>query len=339
MKKVMTDKILSFIEEGIVTTNEDFVIISFNPAFEKFFSVAFSKTKSKKEKIIEVVSFPKMNTAFEFAESGGVFSEESPVYFRGKRVECKVTVFKEGNVTNWIFEDITNFKILEDAKSDFVSAVSHEFMTPLSVVDGFLSIIRDPDIAKKLRDDYIDRSIVQLKRLEKLVDQLLSLSELEMKKYVPNFSTVNILQMLFEVKDEMAYRWKAKSVKVRIDSSKDFFIYTEGSALYRILANLLSNSIKYSHKNGEVTIKVMNEKGKVKISIEDNGIGIKEEEIPRIFERFYRASNSSETGAKGMGLGLALVKHLCEVIEAKMEVYSRYTLGSIFTIVLSQERR
>ncbi len=332
----MTDKVLDFVREGIVTTNENFVIVYFNNAFEKFFPTSFSN-KNKKEKIIEVISFPKMNTAFEFAEMGKVFSEESPVYFGGKRIECKVTVFKDGKVTNWIFEDITNFKVLEDAKADFVSAVSHEFMTPLGIVEGFLSIISDPKMPEKLRKDYIERSIVQLKRLEKLVDQLLSLSELEMKKYVPNFSTVNISQMLLEVKDEMAYRWKAKNVKVKIDSPKELFIYTEGSALYRILTNLLSNSIKYSYESGEIKIEVVEEREKVEISIEDNGIGIKEEEIPRIFERFYRASNSSETDAKGMGLGLALVKHLCEVIKANIKVHSRYTLGTTFTVVLPKD--
>ncbi len=332
----MNDGILDFVREGIVKTNENFVIVYFNDAFERFFSKPFSTNKGKKEKIMEVVSFPKMNTAFELSEKGEVFSEESPVYFRGKRIECKVTVFKDGEMTNWIFEDVTNFKVLEDAKADFVSAVSHEFMTPLGVIEGFLSIIGDPQMNPPLREKYVNRAMAQLKRLEKLVDQLLSLSELEMKKYVPSFSTVNLLRMIIEAKEEMAYRWKEKNVDVEINCPADLYVKTDENSLYRILTNLLSNAIKYSFENGKVNISVRVMKDYVTVSFEDHGIGIKEEEIPRIFERFYRASNSARTGAKGMGLGLALVKHLCDVINAEVEVKSRYMIGSIFTLRLKK---
>jgi signal transduction histidine kinase len=331
----MENKILDFIKDGIVKTNENFEIVYFNKAFEKLFSTPFSN--DKKVKIIEAISFSKMNAAVEKAENGEVFCENSPVYFGEKRKECKITVFKEDSVTNWIFEDITNFKVLEDAKADFVSAVSHEFMTPLGVIEGFLSIISDPQMNPPLREKYVKRAMAQLKRLEKLVDQLLSLSELEMKKYVPTFSIVNVKNALYEAKEEMAYRWKEKEVEVTINCPDGLNVRTDENALYRILTNLLSNAIKYSFKNGKVTIDVKDVGKYVVISFEDHGIGIKEEEIPRVFERFYRATNSARTGAKGMGLGLALVKHLCNVINAKIDVKSQYMIGSVFTLKVQKD--
>ncbi|WP_051962960.1 sensor histidine kinase [Mesoaciditoga lauensis] len=332
----MDDEILDFVKEGIVKTNENFEILYFNKAFKKMFPTSFLN-EGKREKIIEVLSFSKMNTAFEVADKGKTFCEEAPVYFGGNRIECKITVFKKDNVMNWIFEDITSFKVLEDAKADFVSAVSHEFMTPLGVIQGFLSIIGDPQMNPPLREKYVNRAMAQLKRLEKLVDQLLSLSELEMKKYVPNFSTVNLSQMIAEAKEEMAYRWKEKNVDVEINCPTDLYIETDENALYRILTNLLSNAIKYSFENGKVTISAKAMNDYVAISFEDHGIGIKEEEVPRIFERFYRATNSTRTGAKGMGLGLSLVKHLCEVINAKVDVKSQYMIGSVFTLKLKKD--
>lgn len=327
------NRALDSVKEGIITTDEEFRIKDHNRSFYGSFNVNFRDNS----KIIELLSFPRINTAFETVLGGGTFSEETPVYFGTKRVECKVTVFREDGLIYWIFEDITDMKLLENAKADFVAAVSHEFMTPLGVIGGFLSLIEDPNTPDDLKANYTKRANVQLKRLEKLVDQLLSLSELEMKNYVPHFSIVNIPQLVAEVKEDMSYKWKAKNLRIDTSVPEDLFVYTEGTALYRMVANLLSNSIKYSHEGGTVFLKVVDDEDRIFVTLEDEGIGIREEELPRIFERFYRASNSSETGAKGMGLGLALVKHLSEITKADITVESRYTLGSTFTITLPKK--
>ncbi len=325
------NEILNFVDEGIVVTRDDLTVIEYNKAFKRYFP---RDAKIKDAKILKFVSFPKMNSAFEKARSEETFEEESPVYFLDKRMECVVTVFKREERFYWIFKDITPAKLLQRAKADFVSAVSHEFMTPLGIIEGFLSIVRNEEnVDEKKRKEYIDRASVQLKRLEKLVDQLLSLSELEMKKYVPTFSIVNLAEMLREAKSEMAYRWKAKNVRILLPD-KTTFVKTDGNALYRVFTNLLSNAIKYSFEGGTVRVDVKEDENRVKIAFVDHGIGIKEDEISRIFERFYRASNCSETNAKGMGLGLSLVKHLCDAIGAKIEVDSTYTFGTTFTVLI-----
>ncbi len=330
MEKALENDILNFVKEGIAITRENLTLVKFNKAFERYFP---RNTVHKGVKILKIISFPKMNSAFDMAESGKIFQEESPVYFLGRRMECLITVFKKNNEYVWMFEDVTSVKLLQKAKADFVSSVSHEFMTPLGIIEGFLAIIKDTKVDEELRKKYIKRASIQLKRLEKLVDQLLSLSELEMKKYVPVFSIVNLSEMLNEAKEEMSYRWKAKNVKITLPTETPF-VKTDGNALYRIFTNLLSNAIKYSFEGGDVIVKVEEKEKCVQISFEDHGIGIKEEEIPRIFERFYRASNCSETNAKGMGLGLSLVKHLCDVINAKIKVKSVYTLGTTVTVFI-----
>ncbi len=330
----MKNRLLEFIHEGVVITGEDFVILDFNEAFKSFFS---GFNVDSKTKVIEILSFPKMELAFIKAIKGEVFREEVPVYFGKKRLECLVSVFMQEEKIYWIFYDMTNFKALQNAKVDFVSAVSHEFMTPLGVIEGFLSIIDDANMKPSLRKKYINRAMAQLKRLEKLVDQLLSLSELEMKKYTPEFSRVNLSTLLFEAKEEMAYRWKSKNIEVKINCPEEIHVKTDENALMRILTNLLSNAIKYSFESSEVTMDAQEKDRCILISVKDHGVGIKEEEIPRIFERFYRASNSSKTGAKGMGLGLSLVKHLCDVIKAEIDVKSQYMLGSTFTLKIPKD--
>jgi len=325
-----TMRIIDFINEGIILTDEHLNVVDHNESIVKSFKVSFQKSV----KITDVVSFSKMNNALQIALEDSVFTEQLPVYFCTTKIECKVTTFKDGEMVAWIFENVNEVKTLESAKADFVSAVSHEFMTPLGIIEGFLTMIKDPKLDEKAKTDYIERSMTQLKRLEKLVDQLLSLSELEMKSYIPNFSLVNIHQMVKEAKAEMDYKSKAKNINVILDVPEDLFAYTDGTALYRITTNLISNAIKYSYPNNEVNIFAFEDENSIKLSVQDKGIGIKAEEISRIFERFYRASNSSETNAKGMGLGLALVKHLANIINAKIEVESRYTMGSTFTVVI-----
>ena len=327
------DKIFDFVDEGLIVTNDRLVILDFNTTLrDNFISEIETGTK-----ILEIISFPEINEAFENASSGYTFSKRTPVYFGLKRKECEVTVLREEHIY-WLFKDITAQEALKNAKADFISAVSHEFMTPISVVKGFLEIIKDSNTPPHMKNDYFERATAQLNRLEKLLDQLLSLSELEMKRYKSSFSTVNVSQLLSEAKEEMAYRWKPKKMQILVDSDESLFIYTDGSALYRIVTNLLSNAIKYSYENGKVMISAKEKGESVEISIEDHGIGIKEKELPRIFERFYRASNCSQTGAKGMGLGLALVKHLCEILNAKISIESKYTLGTSVTVLIPNSK-
>ncbi|BBJ28178.1 sensor histidine kinase [Athalassotoga saccharophila] len=323
-------RIIDFVSEGIVSTDQNLNIVDHNDTISTNFEVSFQRAV----KLTDVISFSKMNEALQTSLNGHVFSEQLPVFFGTKKIECKVTVFTEGPLIRWIFKNLDDIKMLENAKADFVSAVSHEFMTPLGIIEGFLEIIKDPKVDEKSKAQYIERAENQLKRLEKLVDQLLYLSALEMETYIPKFSIVNLYQMAQEAREEMAYRCKAKNINVEIEIPENLFIKTDGTALYRITTNLLSNAIKYSWENSSVKISAKEDEKLVRISVEDHGIGIKSEEIPRIFERFYRASNASETDAKGMGLGLALVKHLAKIINAKIEVNSKYTFGSTFTVVI-----
>ncbi|MGC8545702.1 MAG: sensor histidine kinase [Athalassotoga sp.] len=328
-------RIIDFVSEGIISTDRYLNVVDHNEAIVKLFKVSFQRSV----KITDVISFSKIDAALQSALKDSVFTEQLPVYFGTTKIECKVTTFKDDEIVVWIFENLNTVKMLESAKADFVSAVSHEFMTPLGIIEGFLTMIKDPEMDEKMKADRIERAMAQLKRLEKLVDQLLSLSELEMKSYVPHFSLVNIYQMTEDARAEMDYRCKAKHINVILDVPENLFVYTDGMALYRITTNLLSNAIKYSHPDSDVKISVVEDEDSIKLSVQDNGIGIKAEEIPRIFERFYRASNSSETSAKGMGLGLALVKHLSNIINAKIEVESRYTMGSTFTVVIPKNQR
>ncbi len=326
-------RIIDFVSEGIVSTDKNLNIVDHNDTISTIFEISFQRAV----KLTDVISFSKMNEALQTSLSGSVFSEQLPVFFGTKKIECKIIVFAEGSLIRWIFKNLDDVKILESAKADFVSAVSHEFMTPLGIIEGFLEIIKDPKVDEKSKEKYLERAENQLKRLEKLVDQLLALSALEMETYIPKFSVVNLYQMVEEAKEEMAYRCKAKNINVEIEIPQNLFVKTDGTALYRITTNLLSNAIKYSWKNSSVKINAKEDEKFVRISVEDHGIGIKSEEIPRIFERFYRASNASEAGAKGMGLGLSLVKHLAKIINAKIEVNSKYTFGSTFTVVIPKK--
>ena len=234
-----------------------------------------------------------------------------------------------------VFHDLTEIRRLERMRRDFVANVSHEFKTPLTSIRGYTETLLsgakdDPNIAV----DFLNTIQRNAQHLEMLVSDLLKLARLESE--MPSDRDVIDLKPMIE--DVIASRSNAiheREVQIVLECP-EIQIHTDRSRLYTSLANLIDNAIHYNKPGGEVRINAEVEDGSLFLAVVDTGQGIPSEELPRIFERFYRVDKSRGRDSGGTGLGLSIVKHAIESQGGTITVTSRLGTGSAFTIRLPQ---
>ncbi|WP_458415409.1 two-component system histidine kinase PnpS [Schinkia sp. CFF1] len=239
-----------------------------------------------------------------------------------------------------VLHDITELKKLEKMRKDFVANVSHELKTPMTSIRGFTETLLDGALEDKQMSEYFLNIILkETGRLQSLINDLLDLSHIEQEGFTLNISKVNVKQLLEEVM--VILQSKAEEKHITFQSYFELENPIVEGDLYRlkqIFINLINNSLNYTSDHGEVRIHCIDMNDKHKVTISDTGIGINKEEIPRIFERFYRVDKARSRNSGGTGLGLAIVKHLVEAHHGKIEVTSEVNKGTTFSVILPKEQ-
>ncbi len=225
-------------------------------------------------------------------------------------------------------------KKAEQIRKDFVANVTHELKTPLTSISGFVETLQDgaaenPDI----RNKFLDIIAIEAARLKRLIEDLLIISDIENKREVNTDSDINVRASIEEILASMEPIIDAKKVKIETSFAYEIYIGGNNDRFKQLMVNLIENAVKYSHDGGTVAISAIRKDGKVYISVKDDGIGISEEHLPRLFERFYRVDKSRSQKAGGTGLGLAIVKHIAALFEAEIKVESGLGKGSTFTVI------
>lgn len=225
-------------------------------------------------------------------------------------------------------QDITDIKRLENMRSQFVANVTHELKTPLTSIKGFAETLKYVE-DEKIRIKFLNIINKESERLTRLINDILILSDIEnhnklsVEKFNPN-----------EIIDEVLYIVKKQSEQklIGISFNNDFNgnLLGDRDKFYQLCLNLVENSVKYSKENSNISIITKEAKGKFILEVIDNGIGIPKEDLPRIFERFYRVDKSRSS--KGTGLGLAIVKHIVKLFNGEIFVESKLGEGTKFTI-------
>ncbi|NSL51268.1 two-component system histidine kinase PnpS [Calidifontibacillus erzurumensis] len=238
-----------------------------------------------------------------------------------------------------VFHDITGLKKLEQMRKDFVANVSHELKTPMTSIKGFSETLLDGALEdKEMAKYFLNIILKETDRLQSLINDLLDLSNIEQESFTLNITEVNIKHVLEDVAVMLQNKAKEKEVLLQLENVEDDII-VEGD-LYRIkqiFINLITNAIKYTPKDGKVKINCFNFVDRCKINISDTGIGIEKDEIPRIFERFYRVDKARTRNSGGTGLGLAIVKHLVDAHHGEIEVISKINEGTTFSVILPKK--
>ena len=237
-----------------------------------------------------------------------------------------------------ISRDITRFEKMEIMRRDFIANVSHELRTPLTIIGGFLETLldeemQDSDMEKRALTLMADQS----KRMQRLVEDLLTLSRLENAQNTLHEEVVNIPALLQSLYQE-AQSLSAGRHRITLNLVSDAQLSGSLDELRSALGNLVSNAVRYTPEGGEISLNWAEEHEQGLFFVQDSGIGIGPEHIPRLTERFYRVDRSRSRETGGTGLGLAIVKHVLGRHQARMEIASEIGKGSIFKIWFPAKR-
>jgi signal transduction histidine kinase len=224
--------------------------------------------------------------------------------------------------------DLTPFRRLEAVRRDFVANVSHELRTPLTVVSGFVETLQDEELPPDLRRRFLGMAESNVRRMQRIVDDLLDLSRIESGGWLPNPIEQDFAAVANEITGPMMETAKAKGVALRVEIGAGAdTLYADSTATRQVLSNLAENALRHT-MSGEVVLFSEKDAVGVWIGVRDTGIGITADHLPRIFERFYRADPSRSREAGGTGLGLAIVRHLAEAHGGKVRAESIPNVGT-----------
>lgn len=237
-----------------------------------------------------------------------------------------------------ISRDITRFEKIETMRRDFIANVSHELRTPLTVISGFLETLSADE---NVNSGFNKRALVlmseQTTRMQRLIEDLLILSRLENEQSIVNEKAVEVTSLLRGIlQDAESLSAGRHQIKLNI-ASQDQLLGSE-EELRSAFGNLISNAIRYTPDSGEISINWEKRDGQGLFFVQDSGIGIEPEHIPRLTERFYRVDSSRSRETGGTGLGLAIVKHVLSRHQARLEITSQVGKGSRFTIWFPAKR-
>lgn len=238
--------------------------------------------------------------------------------------------------------EIETLKVREEYRKEFLGNVSHELKTPLFTVQGYVLTLLDGAMNDpKIREKYLTRANKGLERLIYIIKDLDMITKLEVGDLSLNVEVFNIVDLVKSVFDllEMKAAKKKITLTFDIDYPNPIMVKADKERIQQVLTNLVVNSIKYGRQKGTTEISIENLiKNKVIVRVTDNGEGISDLNIPRLFERFYRVDKSGSRKEGGSGLGLSIVKHIIEAHNEKIYVESELGVGSEFSFTLEKAK-
>jgi len=239
--------------------------------------------------------------------------------------------------------EIDTLKIREEYRKDFLGNVSHELKTPLFTVQGYILTLLDGAMEdKKVRKKYLQRANKGVERLIYIVKDLDLITKLEVGDLSLEMSSFDIIELIQNVFDLLEMKASRRNIGLTFDMDykTPVYVWADRDKIQQVITNLVVNSIKYGHSDGTTEVSVENLiKNKVIVRVTDNGEGIAESHIQRIFERFYRIDKSGSRKEGGSGLGLSIVKHIIEAHGEKIYVESLVDVGSEFSFTLEKSKK
>ena len=331
-KKNKLEAILESMESGVIAIDNNENIILINSYSQKLFDL---KEDNIGKKISDcIIDYDLINFIREIPEIG---TKEVKLFHPIER-ELRV---KKSPIINYLnnsigivitVQDITDIKRLENMRSEFVANVSHELKTPLTSIKGFSETLRYVDDSET-KNKFLDIIDKESERLTNLINDILILSNIENihKMESEYFNPGDVIENVLDMVKSQAYK---KSIIIKYNDCFNSEILGSKDKFHQLAVNLIENAIKYSNENGVVKIDLTLEEQYFVFKVKDNGIGIPKNDIPRIFERFYRVDKSRST--RGTGLGLAIVKHIVKLFNGEISVKSKAGIGSTFTVKIKK---
>lgn len=319
------DYILNNVSDGIIVISEDKTITLINNVAKEIFGISVAEGKNYSV-LTENAAFN--DSVSEFLKDGknGCFQTE----IDGKYYMVSLKNLEKG-FKIVVLSDVTAMKNGEVMRSEFFANASHELKTPLTAIKGFNEIIslKTKEEETKELSAKIDG---QITRLINLINDMLKLSELEAEKE-PVKEKVDLVKVAAEVKDNLSALSDKKDITVTVEGEGT--VEMEKEHAEELVKNLMENAVRYNNNGGYVKATVKSYGGNVVFTVEDNGIGIEEKDLNRIFERFYRVNKSRSRETGGTGLGLSIVKHVCSLYSADLEIKSGLGAGTTIKVIFN----
>jgi two-component system, OmpR family, phosphate regulon sensor histidine kinase PhoR len=331
------EAILASMLEGVLAVDKDLRVTFCNYSFARHVNARFPVIPGIP--LLELVRDP------------GLREIMTRVIANGERVEQRLTLPASGSRSFQvlagplgalgargalaILHDVTELEHLERVRKDFVANVSHELRTPLAAIRGYAETLLDGALEDPRNNrKFIEIILAQATRLTNIASDLLSLSELESDQRGVPAQPVSVRSALESALRTVESAARLQGVRLICEKLEDVRVVGHELRLEQVFVNLLDNAVKFNRPNGEVQVEMRSANGRIRILIGDTGIGIPSEDLPRIFERFYRADKARSRAMGGTGLGLSIVKHAVEQMGGTVLVHSRLGEGSEFTIEL-----
>lgn len=340
-KNMKFDAILNSITYSFIAVDQNLRIVLINSIAVKFFDIEQENVIGKR--FIEVIRNHQLDEILRITidsnspqareltlgtPENGIFSvHSSPIMAaddKATNAGCILTI-----------EDITAMKKFEQIRAEFVSNVTHELKTPLTSIRGFVETLRsgaiyDASVAPR----FLEIIDIEAERLTMLINDILQLSEIENAKSDTNIEEHDLSGIISEVLAILTPEAGKKGVELKADLAKKIIVKVNRDRIKQLLINLVDNAIKYNRENGNVLVRAAKSEGSLAIIVEDTGIGIEEQHLSRIFERFYRVDRGRSRSMGGTGLGLSIVKHIVNLYDGSVFVESEPGKGSKFTVLL-----
>ena len=333
--------VMNQMQNGIIAVDQDLKVILVTPVAKTLLGIIGTP---EGKFISEASRDVKLDDVFlEAMRQGGVYTNEVAARTsmgRGHRpLRLYVSTMRDdGRVVGALamVEDITEIRRLEQVRTDFAANVSHELKTPLTSIRGFVETLENgaidnPDMAHK----FLRIIMLETERLTRLINDILSISKLESGRDEVSIERIRLDKMAYDVADMLAIHAQDKEVSINCHLNRTpVNIMGNPDRVEQMLINLIENAIKYNKPGGSVTVQVFTNGVEASVAISDTGIGIAEENLPRLFERFYRVDKGRSRQMGGTGLGLAIVKHIVRSMNGDIEVHSVLDEGTEFLITL-----
>lgn len=239
---------------------------------------------------------------------------------------------KEGGLL--VLSDVTEVRKLQQLRSEFVANVTHELKTPLTSIRGFIELLKSGDRDEETRRYFYEVLDIEAERLHHLIDDMLVLSQIENAKEDAQTVPCNLNQEIETVLHRAEPIAGKNGITLELKAEETFQVASSPTRLQQLFGNLVENAIKYNKPQGKVTVTIQRQRNMALIKVQDTGIGIPVEHLPRLFERFYRVDSSRSREIGGTGLGLSIVKHLAGLYHGDVSVESVVGEGSVFTVRL-----
>ena len=331
------DAILEGMGEGVMVTDAEAVVTLVNPAFCALFG---TDAGVQGKTLLEISRHPDLYDACRAVLSERRERHQEITLAGGKSTRIHwVPLLQQGVLRGAVavFHDISALKRVERIRRDFVANVSHELRTPVTVIKGYAETLLSGALADDPQRSNHFLGIIDnhAQRLSSLIADLLALSELESGEVVMHPGSIRLAGAVQQTLQLLELKSEEKGVRVESRGLEGIpEVWADRGRLDQVLMNLLDNAVKYSKAGGRVTVSAALEDDMVRVFVRDNGIGIPQEDLPRLFERFYRVDEARSRERGGTGLGLSIVKHIVQAHGGCVTVQSRLGEGAEFSFTL-----